>query len=1206
MPFGSLDEWEKRLRHQVTEVDLLGEVSLSEEEVHLLGRLIGNLVNREGWSGAARLLRERYPCAYAVFLVAVGAYHYEEGTFWQAVRDATGLPIPPTQTLRWGQLFEEIVQTLPVARFPPLGGHRYVGPILAHSGIPDYCLRDFFENLLQPLLTRPEYAALSTEEFIRQRLLQSSISYTTDKPVLRFLEHGGPLAVDFVERCLEMALRAEEGELPLPEEVGLPSRVVQEYQAWREGRARPSLRKRAIYHRPTLFLDPWGQGVELRLPSQPVAARAPDLQVLWQVSPDNERGIPASLQREEMDWKTVPLNVPITTPAPEYLVSLVFAPARQDEFPDEPTVQRWRIPGVTEERPLLWFDPKDGGLIPHRDTLPGGHLWVIRRADVVLEADPPESLRVSEQFPRLPWGWSDFIGEEVDLSRVRSLRARWGDRSLEYVVLSGLQDQPSLEGSNRLLVEDGRPPLYVGAPPHLCIPLPSHDPRLHRWHIEIWNEGPALPPVHKSNTLADVQQGMQEGKAILDLRTWLGDAPMGTYRVKVRGPLGRRADLAFRVLPALEMVGHETLYLPGEAGEASLLVETDAHTELTLQSGVADVRFTLQEESARRRLYEVTAGAARTDFPLCFVRQTSQGDSVSVPLSVPIRRLRWMIVLGPKHALPPQWRTESLRLPLEALEQAQEPLLLVDLFGGAIGNLRSVLSLRDEEGIPLQEQEGRWRAGQPYLRFDLAAFLDTLRQSPALRATFTLNLFGLPIRNEVSNPVLEVSRRFVVQWVGVESAQIGDTLYLRLRWKAPLPVRHRLARLWPLWRPWAPPLEIPIPDSARDEYRCALPAAQLLPGKYLLEIVTRDPWAIDAGLPARPAAADPTVFPALIPPDAIAKRLRELQDQATGAGVIFPVALETACIRRDAGQDALAQEAFQWCFEHLDEANVEHILALAQAVAGDPNLDKPLRMKLAAAQRLRRILEDFRQGFLPEHLFREYLAQLPRPSLWSAEACEVLLAVNDDLMRTQALRQLIERERPAGIQTLIRWLQEGRISDEDAVALVEKRLPWVVEGLKSALPHPAVVRLLETLERRYPGQVPVVLVRPRYWVRCVAGWGRLERIEAADGTRRETFLSSSPEPGLRLHVLLRAHDPKRSEKVIIHLDEKTVAFPDAKQVYACSQCKRFFSQNHTWVTEEHHRVAHGCIGHSFSVAAPPLRQQAPLEFRASQPSQPWE
>ena len=886
---------------------------------------------------------------------------------------------------------------------------------------------------------------------------------------------------------------------------------------------------------------------------------------------------------------------------------LLRSDERGNPFPEHP-LREWRIPGITEERPLLWFDPKDGGLIFPRDSLPGTRLWVLRRPDVVLEADPPDSLRVSEAFPRLPWAWGDFVAEEADLTQVHGLAARWGDRSLEYVVLSGLQDRPSLEEGHRLLVEDGRPPLYIGVPPALRIPLSSYDQaRLHRWYVEMEHDGPALPEVRASGTLADLRPEIREGQAVLDLRSWLGDAPMGTYRVKVRGPLGRRADLAFRILPTLEMVGHETLYLPEEAGEARLLVETDTHTELDLQPGVTDGRVTLQqEESTRRRLYEVTAGVSRADFPLRCARRTPQGHAVYVPLWVPIRRLRWMVVLSREQAPALKWRTAPLRLPLEALEQARDPLLLVDVFGGAAENLRVTLSLQDEDRTPLQEQEGRWRAGQPYLRFDLAAFLDTLRQSPALLATFTLHLLGLSDRGEVSYPVLRVSRHFIVQQAEVDSAQIGDTLYLRFRWSAPVQVRHRLARLWPVWRTWEPPLEIPIPDAARDEYRCTFPVAQLIPGKYILEITAHDRWAAEASPPTRPAADDPTVTAALIPPDAVPRRLQELRNQALRTGQTFPIALETACIRQDAGQDARAQEAFQWCFEHLDEGEVEHILALVRAIAGNPDLDRPLRMKMAAARRLRRVLEEYQRGRLSESLYREYLAQLPRPSLWSAETCEVLLEVDDEGLRIPAIRQLVEREHPSGIQALLQWLQEGRVADQDAIALVEKRLQWAVERLKEALPHPVAFRLLEKLECRYPDRVPVIWVRPGYWVQCVAGWGRLEHIEAADGSRRDTFMPSNPEPGLRLYVLLRAHDPKRSEKVVIHLEEKRVHFPDAKQVYTCAKCRRFASQDHTRITEQHERAAHRGIGPRFLSVSPTLQQTTPVEFRASPPPQPWE
>ena len=1201
----SLDEWEKRLHPQVIEVDLLGEIALSEEEVRLLGQQIGDLVRRKGWTQATRLLRERYPCSYAVFMVAQGTLHYEAGDFWSAIRDATGLPIPPTQTLQWGQLFEEIVQKLPVAQFPPLGGHRYIGPILAHGGIPDYCLADFFDHFLQPLVTRPDYASLPVEEFIQRRLLQASVAFLTDRPVLRFLEYGGALAVDFVERCRDMALAwAERGEIPAPEALGLPPRVVQGYQDWLEGRARPSLRRRAIYRSPMLFLDPWGLGPTLRLPSQPVSATESDMEVLWLVSLDSPKEIPVDIRRDELDWKTVPRDFPLPGPAPEYRVALVFARLEENGSPSREVQREWRIPGLREESPLMWFDPKDGRQLDPKDTLPAGRLWVLRPPDVVLETDPPESLQVTEEFPRMPGEWCDDIGEEVDLSQARRLTARRGNQRLrEYTVLGrGPEDQPALVGGQRLPVDDDRPPFYVGVPPSLRIPLPP-TPRLHRWYVEIRNEWPALPPVQASFTLADRPSDIKDSVALLDLREWLGEEPVGTYKVKVRGPLGHKADLAFRILPVLEIVGHDTLYLPEETAEARLLVETDAQTTLTLQPGATDSQIALVEENGRR-LYEVTAGVARADFPLRFVRPTDRGDAVYVPLSVPIRRLRWMLVLGRELARTPEWRSTPMHLPLDALEQAREPLLLVDLFGGTAGNLTVRLSLQDEDGTVLQEQEGRWRAGQPHLRFDLAAFLDTLRQSPGLSFAFHLTVRGLPERGEVSCPVLQVARRFVVQWKEVESAQVRDTLYLRLRWEAPFRVRHRRVRLWPVWRPWDPPLEVPIPDEAQDEHICPFPAAQLVPGKYLLEFTVQDPWAAPTP-PSRPAPNDPAVTSALIPPDAVVRRLAQLQDTDTGGVIPFPLALEIACLRRDAGQDALARKAFQWCFEHLDEAEIAHILALARQVAGEPDLDRPLRMKMAAARRIQRVLDAFRQGTLPERLFREYLAELPRPSLWSAETCEILLGVDDERVRIQAAQQLIGRERLSGLRAVIQWLQEGQISDEDTISLIEGHLPWALQGLEEALPHPAVIRVLEKLEHRYPDQVPVVIARPGCWVRCAAGWGRLERIEGADGARREFFLPSSPEPGLRLHVLLRAHDPRWAERVVIHLAEGTIAFPDAKQVYTCSKCRRFSSQYTRLVTEEHDRAVHEGIGPGFAIHTPPLRQEGRLQFQTSPPSQPW-
>ena len=63
--------------------------------------------------------------------------------------------------------------------FPDLRGRRYVDLILVHGGIPDYCLSDFFANMLQPAVTQPYYAGMSAGELVEEWLQRTSARYLT-------------------------------------------------------------------------------------------------------------------------------------------------------------------------------------------------------------------------------------------------------------------------------------------------------------------------------------------------------------------------------------------------------------------------------------------------------------------------------------------------------------------------------------------------------------------------------------------------------------------------------------------------------------------------------------------------------------------------------------------------------------------------------------------------------------------------------------------------------------------------------------------------------------------------------------------------------------------------------------------------------------------------------------------------------------------
>ena len=1212
MPSRTLREWEERLRPEIEEVDLLGEIRLSQEESRELGRLIGDLVRDLGWRKAEEVLREEYPCSFAVFLVSQGVHFYEGGDYWSAIRGNTELPLSPAQTIQWGELFLQIVRDLDVAQFPDLGGHRFVGPILAHGGIPDYCLADFFERIIRPLVSRPEYTALSTTEFLAERLNLPSISALVDTPVLRFLRFGGSVAEDFVERCRELALRtAEKGVPPAPEAVGLPSRIVEAYSEWLEGKVRISSGRRRIFRSPVLFLDPWGCGVCVHCPRQPILAADAQARVLWRIWADGElqAEIPVEVRQEEFDLKSEEESIPLRRPAGEYRVELVFAREGDKGLRDE--VQRvWRLPGISQGRPLLLFDRENGRVVTAEDVIPAGSFWILHPPDVELVAEPEGSLLIRERLPRLSWEWSDFIGETIDLSQVSRLGiVRGGVEVTQFSVVSaGLTAQPILEGGQVLDVRDGRPPLYLGSPPALKFPFLTPESRLRRWHVEVRNEWPARPNVHVSQTLDSLRGeiDLREKHALLDLTKYLGDATMGNYRVSVRGPLGHRADLSFRILPRFDVVGHEDLYFPGVPQKrATLLVETPTDCTLQVPRSAKGCEIRTLEESERSHLYEVTAGPAVGSIPLRVVGVNEADEPVYVSLTVSLRRLRWMIVLRPEEALAPQWRTMPIRLPLQALEQSAEPYVFVDLFGGALESLSVELHLEDEEGSSIQEQTAKYRARQRYVRFDLRPLLDTLRHTEASRFTLRLVLQGLPGCCEpFETPIAWITKRFVVEQASAEAVWDAQSVVVTLRWQAVTRTRHRLARLWPLWRPWEPPLEVQIPDEARGEHRFTVPASRLMPSKYSLEFDVRDPWTAAPSVPSRPAADAEGAFPICIPSDAAEQRLDHLARLEAQGDLSFADVLERACILRDLGREKAAHADFQWCFEHLDDAEIEHVLALAHCVSSDPSLDLPLRLKMAAAHRVERLLRAYYDGDVPERLFRKYLRLLPRHTLLPAETCKLLLSVDDERLRIHAAEQLLRRRQPSGVRAVIEWVKAGEMSDEDALSLLKEQIDLAIDVMQEALPHAAVLRLLEKLGKQYPERVPVVVVRPGHWIHCIAGWGRIERIETSEGEETSQFFYQ--EQTYRLHVLLRAQNPQEAEPVVIDLAEGTITFQEAEKVYTCVKCGRFSSSDPDRVCRRHERAAHEGVGPRYRIVrGAVLRQQEPLEYAFLPPENPW-
>lgn len=243
----NLDEGNSRLTGGLKGKRLICEATFSCEEVDAWR----NVLVPQGikvWDSHSSLA--------AVTTVGTGMYHYEHGDFWSSF---SGLDTPVEQK-EWGQRFKRFLEEHEsLETFQNLPGLAYVAPILAHGGIPQYCLPVFFG-----LLTHygdPEQPSSDFIDFIREHPASMT---NIDKPVQRFLLHGGEVAEEFVARTLALWQSRESGDGGGTH--GLPGRVVEAFSQWYANREPTQCQRIRRLPKPEIRMSPGDLWVYLYLP----------------------------------------------------------------------------------------------------------------------------------------------------------------------------------------------------------------------------------------------------------------------------------------------------------------------------------------------------------------------------------------------------------------------------------------------------------------------------------------------------------------------------------------------------------------------------------------------------------------------------------------------------------------------------------------------------------------------------------------------------------------------------------------------------------------------------------------------------------------------------------------------------------------------------------------------------------------------------
>src|SRR4030095_9952156 len=170
----TLDEFftflEARLRSVCAGKALLGEIAFTEENCDNVASAIEKLIARDGpWKGTQRLI-DRWPFTLALWLVNEAFFHFVSGAYWPPILKRIGIKDVPIYSMRLGRAFVNFLERQQLPRFRRLKTRwSYLGPLLAHAGIPRSCLPEFFEKVLP----RAEECAAAEDEAGFEQLLAS-------------------------------------------------------------------------------------------------------------------------------------------------------------------------------------------------------------------------------------------------------------------------------------------------------------------------------------------------------------------------------------------------------------------------------------------------------------------------------------------------------------------------------------------------------------------------------------------------------------------------------------------------------------------------------------------------------------------------------------------------------------------------------------------------------------------------------------------------------------------------------------------------------------------------------------------------------------------------------------------------------------------------------------------------------------------------
>jgi hypothetical protein len=725
---------------------LIFEIGLDEDWYESAANTFRNPIDG-GWRFGTKDLR-RYPATLAVLLAAAGTLHYREGNLW------SHLDVSGPKAVLVGRAFLMALRVLRLETFDALvedeRALRYLTPILAHGGIPRYCLSDFFRLLVRTV----RQGSIDPPEILSLWATRKSLTQGVDKPAIRFILHGGEPAADFLQRCVDLVLETRRnGHVPAAAELGLPDSLVQAFASF-ENEVKDTVTRDPV-PRPSVQLDPWdGLGPTVELPPADAGVGSLD----WRLRDERHT---ASYRSSRALAQTIRLN-----------------PARHWEVECQAIGREPRtfVFDCFDPLPALFFDPSSGRLWRGRDQLRLESVWTLHNRDVTLSGIDKSGNEVSlvsvEGLPQPSGVWSGCQLSHYRLDALRYVIAKGSDGNVTRIAVAPPARRPLLSsGLDPMSARSLGGAFLYPRVPTLTLPEVADVP-WDRWRIT------ARSNDSMRNITAD-KLPFSDGSFSLEplLRDWT----LQEIQLAVRGPLGSDLSALFAVVPGLVVERPEHVLLPTQHSQIRLKCDTSVRLGPNAIAG------------------SVTLHVGQH---IDHIRCPSSLDSDELTLLISVPRLKWALSRSADAGV----TTASTLIVIDMSELLESRTSALVVSAGISDVHLRLRLLAGSTAIQASDWVSTSASGRVF--FDLARFRDTVAQSEYSSLEFALDLGNRSV------PVARlVTKLEVTDISGIRVVENGMAR-IECRFTDARGMKNREVRFWSVDRPWDDAIAVPAPDDA--------------------------------------------------------------------------------------------------------------------------------------------------------------------------------------------------------------------------------------------------------------------------------------------------------------------------------------------------------------------------------------------------------